>query len=794
MKKTEFPLRMYVLVGAFSGMMLFLIATLLHVYFLESDLMRPAALISHIATGLLLGSVTGSMIFFSFKLRSQNKSLLARRKAELERQVERKTAELLSINENLQKEIDERRKAEQIAENQASKLEILQDSLLYFVSLPNNDDVFQALADKIHQFSGSSVVIVTEYSEINRALVCRAFVGLDVESEQLKEILGFSLLGQHFPFEDHSTLELFLSGRLHKIKGDIEEISFGMISPEVSSLAMQEFGFGDIYGMGFVRNDKIFGGAIIINRGKDELDIELLEAFGNEASIILQRKEAEEAVKESEEKFRMLATHSQLGIAIFQASNTVYANEAFIRIWGFEDDDLSKMDKNGILALVHPDDREFVGSQYEKKQIGSGDHIPNYSMRVVHGDGSICHLDLYSRPVLVKGAYANFVTVIDSTERKQVEDALAESESRHRLLVENAPIGIIATDTGGNIQEANPRLVEILGSPSIERTQSINLFTTKGLIDAGISERFKSCAKTGEPSIGLSEYVSIWGKITNLRHHLRAIKNNENEIVGVQGIVEDISDQIRAEKAKEAMEADLRHQQKLEAMGTLAAGVAHEINNPINIIMNYGELIRDEMGDNPEVDKFAQNIIAESNRVAVIVRNLLSFARADNSLTGPVELNELVDTTLSLMRNFLSKDRISVNVEIDKDLPRLQCNPQQLQQVFMNLITNARDALNERYPNYHEDKKINIVTSKIEKNGQKCVRCTVEDFGSGISEDIIDRIFDPFYTTKPRDVGTGLGLSVSHGIVKDHGGNLWVESREKEFTRFHIDLCADSAS
>jgi signal transduction histidine kinase len=129
-----------------------------------------------------------------------------------------------------------------------------------------------------------------------------------------------------------------------------------------------------------------------------------------------------------------------------------------------------------------------------------------------------------------------------------------------------------------------------------------------------------------------------------------------------------------------------------------------------------------------------------------------------------------------------------LQVDIDEGLPQLKCRSQQIQQVLMNLMTNARDALNERYPEYDSEKRIRIRVRLIEKQGKKSIRTTVEDSGTGIRPAIRERIFDPFFTTKSEGVGTGLGLSISYGIVKDHGGELTVESKPGIYTRFHMDL------
>lgn len=247
----------------------------------------------------------------------------------------------------------------------------------------------------------------------------------------------------------------------------------------------------------------------------------------------------------------------------------------------------------------------------------------------------------------------------------------------------------------------------------------------------------------------------------------------------------------RMEHEKAEMEAHTRHQQKLESIGTLAGGVAHEINNPINIIMNYGELIKSMSDPGGKIDDYSQAIIEECERVAGIVRNLLSFARQDTETRRKCDFREVVEKTLSLTHRLLYKDNIRLASSLEDKLPEIECNGQHIMQVLMNLITNSRDALNERYPGPDENKIINVSCHTFEKAGRLWLRTTVEDYGIGIPVEIRERIFDPFYTTKPRDKGTGLGLSVSHGIVKEHGGILSVDSRMGRYTRFNMDLPVD---
>ncbi len=241
--------------------------------------------------------------------------------------------------------------------------------------------------------------------------------------------------------------------------------------------------------------------------------------------------------------------------------------------------------------------------------------------------------------------------------------------------------------------------------------------------------------------------------------------------------------------ARKGLETQLRQQQRLDSVGTLASGVAHEINNPVQGILNYAELISERARDSDLVREFAGEIAHESNRVAAIVRNLLAFSRqeADQRFEHS-KVGALIEDTLSLVRAVLRKDQIAVEVDVPDELPQIRCRVQQIQQILMNLVTNARDALNERYEVFDKAKRIRIRARAVTRGGRDWVRISVEDRAGGIPEDIRARIFDPFFTTKGRDQGTGLGLAVSHGIAADHDGELSVESELGFGSTFHLDL------
>lgn len=243
-----------------------------------------------------------------------------------------------------------------------------------------------------------------------------------------------------------------------------------------------------------------------------------------------------------------------------------------------------------------------------------------------------------------------------------------------------------------------------------------------------------------------------------------------------------------AEREKRDLLVQLQHQQKLDSIGTLASGVAHEINNPLHAILGCAEIISEEGPAEGRVGKYARTIMRETERAADIVRNLLTFARQDEPEFEPSDVLPVITDTLMLINAAMRHDYIAVSVELPDSLPHVSCRPNQIKQVVMNLLANARDAVNQRYGEARDAKQIKLKASSVERGGRREVIISVEDNGHGIDREIIERVFDPFFTTKEVGKGTGLGLSVSHGIIREHRGELRVESVPGESCCFTIEL------
>ncbi len=186
----------------------------------------------------------------------------------------------------------------------------------------------------------------------------------------------------------------------------------------------------------------------------------------------------------------------------------------------------------------------------------------------------------------------------------------------------------------------------------------------------------------------------------------------------------------------------------------------------------------------------AERIIKEGDRVAQIVKGLLSFARQHKDEKSAVHLREILNDTVMLTAAQLRHDGIRLQIQLPEDLSEIIANPQKIQQVFLNIISNARYALNRKYPGVHKDKALSISCENITTAGLPYVRTAFYDRGIGIANDVREKVLTPFFSTKPSGQGTGLGLSISHNIIKDHGGLIVIESEEGIYTRVTVDLPA----
>ncbi|MCL6448836.1 MAG: GAF domain-containing protein [Armatimonadetes bacterium] len=352
---------------------------------------------------------------------------------------------------------------------------------------------------------------------------------------------------------------------------------------------------------------------------------------------------------------------------------------------------------------------------------------------------------------------------------EEVVQAKREWEETFRALADP----LLLTDLDYNVLLDNGRYVDSIDSP--EQTGGKKCFRYLW----GREQKCEHClldevCATGKPAYRRMQTGT--GKVLDVFYY--PVFNDQGRIYGVIHHLKDVTASVH-------MQAKLIQSAKLAAIGEMAAGVAHELNSPLTVIIGNAQILQREPGTEHQASRLLKDIVACGLRCKKIIQNLLTFARQEPSAVAPTDLNEVVERVLSLIKYQINLNGISVYTDLARDLPRVAANGQQLDQVLINLLLNARDALEglkrERY--------IRISTGvRKSKDGRFYVTAAVEDNGRGISPENLSRVFDPFFTTKEASLGTGLGLSVSLGIAQAHGGTIEVESRPGEGSTFTLVL------
>lgn len=368
------------------------------------------------------------------------------------------------------------------------------------------------------------------------------------------------------------------------------------------------------------------------------------------------------------------------------------------------------------------------------------------------------------------------------TKNKEIADALRTSEGKYRMLLENLPQRIFYKDENSVYISCNNNYANDLKiiPEKIEGMTDYNFYPDE--LAKKYREDDQRVLKSGQAEEIEEKYIIDDNEFIILTVKT-PIKNESNDTIGILGIFWDITE-------KKALQLETIRTKQLASLGELAAGIAHEVNNPINGIINCAQILYNKSKAEREKQEIAKRIITEGERISNIVASLLSFARHGDIKVrkDDTHIHLIISETLILMKAQLKKDGINLKLDVPQDLPRIIVNQQQIQQVFLNLISNARYALNKKYPKKHINKILEIIGEEATINNSRCIKITIFDHGTGIPDKIKGEVMEPFFTIKPQGKGTGLGMSISHGILNDHGGKLLIESEEEKFTKVIIIL------
>ena len=506
---------------------------------------------------------------------------------------------------------------------------------------------------------------------------------------------------------------------------------------------------------------------------------------------ITERKRAQAALAESEERYRTLVEWSPEPFFVHQGGNIIYANPAAIRMIGAQ----SAQDLMGkpILDLVHPDFHQIARTRINR-MIDDGVSVPLIEYIYLKLDGTPVDVEVQGTAIVYAGAPAVHISVRDISARKRAQAALVESEERYRTLVEWSPEPFIV-HRGGEIIYVNPATVRLLGATCAQDLAGKSIFDRIHPEDRQSARARVKRIVDGNPGTPSTEmrFLRLDGTLVDVE-----ILGTSMDYAGAPAVhasLHDISARKRDEAAKASLEMQLRESQKMEAIGTLAGGIAHDFNNIIAAILGNAELARQDASANPRALESLEEIRKAGARARALVQQILSFSRRQPTERKRIALAGVIEESVRLLRATLPA-RVALEVDCAADAPLVLADATQIEQVIINLASNAMQAmrgtpgrigirldtllLDAALANAHPALRAQLPERKA--------RLVVEDDGPGMDPATLARIFEPFFTTKPVDEGTGLGLAVVHGIVTAHEGTITVESEVGKGTRFTLYL------
>ena len=481
-------------------------------------------------------------------------------------------------------------------------------------------------------------------------------------------------------------------------------------------------------------------------------------------------------LNEREQSFRRFYENSPLSYQSLDVEGRfIDVNPAWVETFGYSRDEIIG---RKFAELLTTESQALVAKRFPTlKTYGE---LRDAAFEVIHKQGHAVLVSLHGRSSYDERGHFQYTNCIltDVTLARRAEARLRQSEARNRLLSQQ--FQTLLDSIQDRILLLDPELRIVWTNQKMDMNRRSFAKDPIGqLCHEVMYGNSGPCAKCPAVlSFTTGQHEQYERVHTDGRTWLQRsfpIRDDRGKILNVVEIGQDISEKIQLQK-------ETARTGQLAAIGELAAGVAHEINNPITGVINYAQMLKNRSEPESAEHDLAERIIKEGDRVARIVKQLLFLARDDKSSFQPLALTDIISESLALVGSQLSSEGIEVNVTLAENLPLMSGHAQQLQQLFLNLLSNARYALNRRYQPNDPNKRIEVkIESQTIGSGQVLI-ARFYDQGIGIPAELLAKVLQPFVTNKPSTEGTGLGLSISNDIVNKHGGSLKIESEEARYT------------
>ncbi len=504
---------------------------------------------------------------------------------------------------------------------------------------------------------------------------------------------------------------------------------------------------------------------------------------------ITERRQAEGALQESEARLRQIAEtiDDVFWVTDWSDHRTLFASPAYEKVWGRSIQDLYANPSDWANA-IHPDDRERAWGRFLQM---AEDEVFDEEYRIIRPGGEVVWIRDRGFPIRVDDGRIERVVGIaqDITVRKKSEQALRDSEEKYRFIVENSHDVIMLTQPDGIVTYLSPACESVLGHAPADLVNTRPSITHPD--DQANANDALRRALRGESGAELEYRVNTKEGRTKWVSHSWSPVTVDDRVHLIVSVLRDITERKEAEEQRHELEDQLRQAQKMEALGVLAAGVAHDLNNVLTVIMNYASIAHSGPSDKDRVEEAYERIGQAVGQATGLTRSLLTFSRRATTDKSPVHFGQVISVAVELVRRMLP-----AAIEIVADSPSyapglwIEADATQIQQVILNLAVNARDAMPDGgklgISVSHRAVDSSDVLSAVATRGMGAAALVVEDTGEGMSEETLAHMFEPFFTTKTKERGTGLGMAIVHGIVTDHHGTIDVKSQVEHGTRIEV--------